>query len=150
MSKMGSHDPFGHLKHKLWPKERLGVKLAIWLLTMESQESTQFPCVQVACDRPSKSSWRGLQLWFKLHPNWRFAQDVIVLQSHESSIFGNCGTPIWESWDKNPFRWGRREEVQSILYGGRWWHPQVRAMVSLVSPKSPVAHFSTKGAPTLC
>jgi len=23
------HDPFGHLKHKLWPKEGLGVKLAI-------------------------------------------------------------------------------------------------------------------------
>ncbi len=22
MSKMGSHDPFGHLKHKLWPKEK--------------------------------------------------------------------------------------------------------------------------------
>jgi hypothetical protein len=21
MSEMGSHDPFGHLKHKLWPKE---------------------------------------------------------------------------------------------------------------------------------
>ncbi len=21
MSKMGSNDPFGHLKHKLWPKE---------------------------------------------------------------------------------------------------------------------------------
>jgi len=21
MSKMGSHDPFGYLKHKLWPKE---------------------------------------------------------------------------------------------------------------------------------
>ncbi len=29
MSKMGSHDPFEHLKHKLWPKERSGVKLAI-------------------------------------------------------------------------------------------------------------------------
>jgi hypothetical protein len=29
MSKMGLHDPFGHLKHKLWPKERSGVKLAI-------------------------------------------------------------------------------------------------------------------------
>jgi hypothetical protein len=29
MSKMGSHDPFGHLKHKLWPKERLGAKLAV-------------------------------------------------------------------------------------------------------------------------
>ncbi len=29
MFKMDSHDPFGHLKHKLWPKERPGVKLAI-------------------------------------------------------------------------------------------------------------------------
>jgi len=28
MSKMGSHDPFGHLNHKLWPKEKPKVKLA--------------------------------------------------------------------------------------------------------------------------
>jgi hypothetical protein len=27
MFKMGSHCSFGHLKHKLWPKERPGVKL---------------------------------------------------------------------------------------------------------------------------
>jgi len=24
---MGSHDPFGHLQHKLWQKEKLGVKI---------------------------------------------------------------------------------------------------------------------------
>ncbi len=29
MSKMNLHDSFGHLKHKLCPKERLGVKLTI-------------------------------------------------------------------------------------------------------------------------
>jgi len=29
MLKMGSHDPFGYLKDKLWPKEELGVKLQI-------------------------------------------------------------------------------------------------------------------------
>jgi hypothetical protein len=29
MFKMKSHDPFGHLKHNLWPKEGLEVKLAI-------------------------------------------------------------------------------------------------------------------------
>jgi len=29
MSKMGSHDPFKYLKHKLWPKEGLGIKLLI-------------------------------------------------------------------------------------------------------------------------
>jgi hypothetical protein len=27
MFKMGLHDPFGHLKHKLWQKERSGVKI---------------------------------------------------------------------------------------------------------------------------
>jgi hypothetical protein len=27
MSKMGLNDPFGYLKHKLWPKKGLGVKL---------------------------------------------------------------------------------------------------------------------------
>jgi len=26
---MGLHNPFGHLRHKLWPKEGLEVKLAI-------------------------------------------------------------------------------------------------------------------------
>jgi hypothetical protein len=39
MSKMSLHDPFGYLQHKLWPKERLGVKLPIWLPTTKSQES---------------------------------------------------------------------------------------------------------------
>ncbi len=29
MSKMGLHDPFGHLQHKLWQKERPGVKTNI-------------------------------------------------------------------------------------------------------------------------
>jgi hypothetical protein len=28
MSKMGLHNPFGHLKHKLGPKEGPGIKLA--------------------------------------------------------------------------------------------------------------------------
>jgi hypothetical protein len=36
MSKMGSHSPFGHLKHKLWPKKRPGVKLGVWLPTIKS------------------------------------------------------------------------------------------------------------------
>ncbi len=70
MFEMGSHDPFGHLKHKLWPKEGLGIKgveLAIWFPTTKSQESPRFPCVQVACHKPLESSWQGLQLCFKPH-----------------------------------------------------------------------------------
>jgi hypothetical protein len=29
MLKMGLHEPFGHLQHELWQKERQGIKLAI-------------------------------------------------------------------------------------------------------------------------
>jgi hypothetical protein len=72
MSKMGLHDPFEHLKQKLWPKEGSGVKLTIWLSTIKSQESTWFPCVQVACDIHLESSWWGLQLCFRPRLNWRF------------------------------------------------------------------------------
>jgi hypothetical protein len=43
MFKMGSHDPFGHLKHKLWSKERPGVKLAVWLPTIKSHKLTLIP-----------------------------------------------------------------------------------------------------------
>jgi hypothetical protein len=39
MFKMGSHDPFGFLKHKLWPKERLGLKLVVLFPTTKSWES---------------------------------------------------------------------------------------------------------------
>jgi hypothetical protein len=42
MFKMSLHDPFGHLKHKLWPKEGLRVKLTIRLPTTKSQESPWF------------------------------------------------------------------------------------------------------------
>jgi len=35
---MGLHDPFKYLKHKLWLKEGMGVKVSIWLLTIKSQK----------------------------------------------------------------------------------------------------------------
>jgi hypothetical protein len=69
MSKMGLHDPFGHLKHKLWPKERPKVNLTIRLRTTKSHESPRFPYVQVVCHIPLKSSRRGLQFFFRPHLN---------------------------------------------------------------------------------
>jgi hypothetical protein len=101
---MGSHDPFGHLKHKLWSKERSRVKLAISLSTTKSQESTQDPYAQVACDMSLENSQRGLQLRFRLHPNRRFAQEIIVPQSCKNSNLCDFETPIWESRDKKSFR----------------------------------------------
>jgi hypothetical protein len=118
---MGSHEPFEHLQHKLWQKEGLGVKLAIWLSTTKSRESTRARCVQVECNTLLESSQGELQFCFKPHPNRRFEQRVMTSQSLESSNQDSFGTPPWESWDKKPFGCGSCGEAQSILYGGRWW-----------------------------
>jgi hypothetical protein len=135
MSKMGLHDPFGHLQHKLWPKERSKIKLAIWLPTTESRESTRFPWVQVACDMSLKSSWQGLQLWFRPRSNRRFAPEVIVPQSCETPNLGDFGTPIWESWDKKPFGCHSHGVVQVWYMGEGGGFHRIRVVVNLMSPK---------------
>ncbi len=81
MSKIGSHDPFEYLKHKLWPKERSKVKLLIWLPTTNSWELPRFPCIKVACHLILENYRWWLQLCFKPHLNRRFAHKVIGLQS---------------------------------------------------------------------
>jgi len=92
MFKMGLHDPFGYLKHKLWLKEWPEIKFPIWLPTIKSQESPWFTCVQVACHILLESSRRKLQLCFRLHFNRRYAQEVMGLQISESPNLGNFGT----------------------------------------------------------
>jgi hypothetical protein len=93
MSKMGLHDPFGYLKHALWPKEGSGVKLPIWLPTTKSQESPWFTCVEVTCHIPLKIFWWRLQFFFGLHFNWKSSQEVMGLQSCGSPNFRNFETP---------------------------------------------------------
>jgi hypothetical protein len=98
MSKMGSHDPFRYLKHKLWPKERLGVKLPIWLPTTKSWESLWFPHVEVACHISLERSWLRLQLCLKPHFNWWSTHKVMGLQFWEfrDSHLGVLGqNDIW-------------------------------------------------------
>jgi hypothetical protein len=107
----------------LWQKEGSGVKLAIWLPTIKSQELTWPLCVQVECDTSLKSSWGELQVCFRPHPNRRSEQRVMTSQSLKSPNRNNFGTPPWESRDKKPFGCGCYGEVQRILYGGRWWLP---------------------------
>jgi len=96
MSKMGLHGPFGHLQHKLWRNEGLGVKLVVWLPTTKSQESTWPLCVQVECDTLLENSWGELQVCFRPHPNRRSEQKVTTSQSPGSPNRDNFGTTPWE------------------------------------------------------
>jgi len=123
MSKMGSHDLFGYLQNKLWQKERLRVKLAIWLPTTKSQELTRPPCVQMECNTSLESSQRKLQLCFRLHLDRRSEQEVMAPQSCESPTLAISRLPFGSLGTKRPFGCGPCGEAQRILYGGRWWLP---------------------------
>jgi hypothetical protein len=120
MSKMGFHDPFGYLKHKLWPKEGSGIKLSIWFSTIKSWESPQFICMKAMCHISLKSSQRGLQLCFRHHFNQRFTKENMGFQSCRSP---NFGTPTWEFQDKMTFGCWSCGHAQRRLWGGRWWLP---------------------------
>jgi hypothetical protein len=60
---MSSHDQFEYLKHKLWPKERLKVKVSIWFYTTKNQESFWITCMHVAFHISLESFQQGLQIW---------------------------------------------------------------------------------------
>jgi hypothetical protein len=123
MYKMASHEPFGHLQPKLWAKEGPGVKLAVWLPTTKSRESTRSQRALGECDTALESSRRELQHWYRPPPDRRLGREATTVQSPGSPNWDSFGTPLWESWDKKPFKCSLRGVTQSILYGGRWWLP---------------------------
>jgi len=121
MSKMASHWSFGHLQPKLWAKKGPEVKLAVWLPTTKSWESTSSRRLQMDCDKALESSQGELQLWFRPHCNWRLEPRVVSVQSPGSPTRDSFGTPTWESREKEPFGCSLRGVTQRILCGGRWW-----------------------------
>jgi hypothetical protein len=142
---MGFHDSFGHLKHKLWPKKRSGVKLSVWLPTIKSWESTWFSSVQAACNIPLKSFWQGLQLSFRPHCNQRSACEVMRPQSYKSPNCGKLGSP----GTKCHLDMAHVESWRKYYKGEGGGFPQVRAVVSFVSLRLPMVHLNTKSAQTM-
>jgi hypothetical protein len=62
---------------------------------------SRFPCVQLVCDTSLESSQRGLQLWFRPHPNQGFAQEVMVPQNCKSPTLAISGLPFGSPGTKN-------------------------------------------------
>jgi hypothetical protein len=145
MSKMGFHDSFEYLKHKLWPKEAPKIKVTIWLLTIKSRESPRFTCVKVACHILLEISWWGIQLCFKPHLNQRFAQKIMGLQSCRSPNFENFGTPnlgilgqndIWVQVPWSSIKNTIRGKVTVSPKSRTWWVLWVRVCMWFIhAPK---------------
>jgi hypothetical protein len=129
MFKMASHEPFGHLQHKLWSKEGSGFKLPVWLPTTKSRESTRSRCVQVDCDTPLKSSWGELQfasnlisigglsweLWASKVPG---VQTGIVSRFHLRSLGTKSHSNVGAAGKRKEYYMG---EGGGFLESGPWW-----------------------------
>jgi len=70
-----------------------------------------------------KSSRQKLQLWFRPCPDLSSGRGAMNVQSLETPTRDSFGTPTWESQEKEPFGCSLGGELQSILYGERWWLP---------------------------
>jgi hypothetical protein len=147
MSKMGSHFPFGHLQPKLWAKEGPGVKLAVWLPTIKSRESTFSWRRLKECNLALESSRRELQLWFRARLDLSLGRGAMTVQSPGTPTRDSFGTPIWESREKESFGCSLRGETQRILYGGRWWLPPSSGHGESSNPSCPWLVPTPKGVP---
>jgi hypothetical protein len=80
------------MKHcKLWLKEGPRVKLAVWLLTTKSRESTRFRCALGEYDTSLERSWWGLQYRFRPRPDPRSGRGVMAVQSPGSPTETHSG-----------------------------------------------------------
>jgi hypothetical protein len=141
MSKMASHESFGHLQLKLWAKEGPGVKLPVWLPTTKSRESTSSQRLQKDFNGVLERSRGELQLWFRPHFDRRLEPRDMSVQSPGSSTRDSFETPPSESREKSAIRmWLLRSNVENTIWGkvvaspesGPWWVKWVQGRPWLV------------------
>jgi len=150
---MASHWSFGHLQPKLWAKEGPGVKLAVWLPTTKSRESTSSRPSNWECNMALERSRRRLQLWFRPHHDHTLQSGGMSAQSPETPT----ETISWQFWDSNLGVPGKKshldvalaERCREYYMGEGGGFPWVRAMVSLVceSARGLTQHPTPKGVP---
>jgi hypothetical protein len=141
---MGFHDPFAYLKHKLSPKEGLGIKLIIWLLTTKSQELPKFPSCR----------WHATYLWKFLDKGYNFTLDLISIGGLHTKLWAlkvmgvsNVGISVLTLGSpETKWHLGVSPIARHRVYykGEGVGFPQVEAMGSLVSLCLPVVCLCSK------
>ncbi len=141
---MASHESFGHLQPKLWAKEGPGVKLAVWLPTTKSRESTRSQCALGSATWHWKALEESYKIGLKLVPIrdrgkklWWPKVPGVQTGTISGLHFGSPGT-------NNHLSVGVAEQRREYYIGEGGAFPRVRAVVSQVSPRSPVACPNTK------
>jgi hypothetical protein len=133
---MPPHWSFVHLQPKLWAKEGPGVKLAIWLPTTKSRESTPSRHPIWECDTALKRSWRGLQLRLKPRCDRTLQSGVMAVQSSGSPTGTISGLNFGSPGNLCHLDVGSAASCRVYYMGEGGGSPRVRAMVSLVCPSA--------------
>jgi hypothetical protein len=140
MSKMGSHDPFGSLKHKLWPK----VKLSFDFRPLKVGNHPEF----LACRWHASYHWRALNKGYNF--GWNLTSiEGLHIKLWTSKVTGISRLALGNSGTK--WHFGASLVARHIVYykGEGGGFSQVWVVVSFVNPCLPIGHPCNKRAPTL-
>jgi len=132
ISKMGLYYSFKYLKHKLWPKERPGIKLSVWLSTTKVRNR---PDVLI-CRRCVTYRWKAL------NESYNFALDCISIGGLLAKLWGSkvvrvltwaiLGLPLGSLGTKSHLDVGSVANHRVYYKGEGVGFPKVQAVVSLV------------------
>jgi hypothetical protein len=92
----------------------------------------------------SESSQGVLQVWFRLRPDWRSGQEVMFAQSPGNPNQDNSGLHFGNPGKKCHSDVASAGECREYYMGEGGGSPRVRAVVSQMSPRLPVACPNTK------
>jgi hypothetical protein len=137
---MASHWSFEHLQPKLWAKEGPGVKLAVRLPTIKSQESTRSRRALGGCDTSLERFRQGLQYWFRPCPDLRSGRGVMAVQSlgsptgtHSGQLRDSISGVSGKSDIRMPLP---RANAEYTIGSKVVAYSRVRVVVSLVCPSA--------------
>jgi hypothetical protein len=126
MFKMGSHDPFGYLKHKLWPKKgrKSNCQFDSWPLKVKNR------FILLVC------RWHATYHWKIFNEDYNFDLDLTSIGGLNKKLWATkvarvpiSRLPTWESRDKMTFGCKAHNQTQIILMKkvvaspkfGLWW-----------------------------
>jgi hypothetical protein len=143
---MGSHDAFGHMKHKLWPKKGRGSNWQFDSQPLKVRNRPDF-CV---------CKWHVTYCWKTLDKSYNFVLDFISIKGLHTKLWAPkvtgvptleiLGLPLRSPGTKCHLDAGLGANHKVYYKGEGGDFPQIQAVVSLASLNLPVARPSTKNA----
>jgi hypothetical protein len=148
MSKMGSHDPFGHLKHKLWPKEKLKIN---WQFNSQPLKVKNHPNF-LACRSHATYLWKALVEGYNFVLNLILIGDLhtklVAPKVTKVPTLGISRLPLGNPRTKWHLGVGRVAMHKIYHKGEGGGFLQIWDMMNLVNPSLPMALPCTKNTQT--